>query len=283
MLYLHTHLSVSHKKMSSYTDKIKSINAENVNCFGEVAPITDVSNASRPSTENSDESQKLFQGHDEEQIKLMDEICVVLDWDDKPIGGASKKCCHLMENIDKGLVHRAFSVFMFNEKNELLLQQRADEKITFAQMWTNTCCSHPLAVPSEMGGLDLESRIQGAKNAAVRKLDHELGISPEAVPADKFHFLTRIHYAAPSSGPWGEHEIDYILFVKANPTLKVVPNEVKATRWVSQDGLKAMMNDPELIFTPWFRLICEEALFPWWDRLDNLPEGDDQIRRWIKE
>ncbi|QNQ01368.1 NUDIX hydrolase domain-like protein [Yarrowia lipolytica] len=268
---------------TSYSDKIKSISASSVaQQFPEVAPIADVSKASRPSTESSDSSAKLFDGHDEEQIKLMDEICVVLDWDDKPIGGASKKCCHLMDNINDGLVHRAFSVFMFNDRGELLLQQRAAEKITFANMWTNTCCSHPLAVPSEMGGLDLESRIQGAKNAAVRKLEHELGIDPKAVPADKFHFLTRIHYAAPSSGPWGEHEIDYILFVRGDPELKVVANEVRDTVWVSQQGLKDMMADPKLVFTPWFRLICEQALFPWWDQLDNLPAGDDEIRRWIK-
>ncbi|KAG5363749.1 Isopentenyl-diphosphate Delta-isomerase [Yarrowia sp. B02] len=266
---------------TSYADKIKGITADTVaQQFPEVAPIADVASASRPSTESSSASSKLFDGHDEEQIKLMDEICVVLDWDDKPIGGASKKCCHVMDNINAGLVHRAFSVFMFNAKGELLLQQRAAEKITFANMWTNTCCSHPLAVPSEMGGLDLASRVRGAKNAAVRKLDHELGIT--GVPAEDFHFLTRIHYAAPSSGPWGEHEIDYILFVKADPELKVVANEVRDTCWVSQQGLKDMMNDPKLVFTPWFRLICEQALFPWWDKLDSLPEGDEEIRRWIK-
>lgn len=55
-----------------------------------------------------------------------------------------------MENIDKGLLHRAFSVFLFDSQNRLLLQQRATEKITFPDMWTNTCCSHPLNTPSEL-------------------------------------------------------------------------------------------------------------------------------------
>ena len=55
-----------------------------------------------------------------------------------------------MENIDKGLLHRAFSVFLFDSENRLLLQQRASEKITFPNMWTNTCCSHPLNTPSEL-------------------------------------------------------------------------------------------------------------------------------------
>ena len=112
---------------------------------------------------------------------------------------------HLMSNIDKGLLHRAFSVFLFNDKNELLLQQRASEKITFPDMWTNTCCSHPLGIPGE-GGSTLPEAIEGAKRAAQRKLDHELGIKKEQVPIEKFQFLTRIHYKAPSDGKWGEHE-----------------------------------------------------------------------------
>jgi len=110
-----------------------------------------------------------------------------------------------MENINNGLLHRAFSVFLFNSKKELLLQQRASEKITFPNMWTNTCCSHPLAISGETGST-LETAILGAKRAAQRKLHHELGILPEQVPLDKFKFLTRIHYKAASDGKWGEHE-----------------------------------------------------------------------------
>jgi isopentenyl-diphosphate delta-isomerase type 1 len=112
---------------------------------------------------------------------------------------------HLMTNIDKGLLHRAFSVFLFNSKNELLLQQRATEKITFPDMWTNTCCSHPLGIPGETG-VELPEAVEGVKRAAQRKLDHELGIKAAQVPIEKFKFLTRIHYKAPSDGKWGEHE-----------------------------------------------------------------------------
>lgn len=110
-----------------------------------------------------------------------------------------------MTNIDKGLLHRAFSVFLFNDKNELLLQQRASEKITFPDMWTNTCCSHPLMIPGETGS-NLAECVEGVKHAAQRKLDHELGILKEQVPLEHFRFLTRIHYKAPSDGKWGEHE-----------------------------------------------------------------------------
>lgn len=110
-----------------------------------------------------------------------------------------------MKNIDEGLLHRAFSCFVFDSNNRLLLQQRASEKITFPDMWTNTCCSHPLGIPGETGD-ELEAAVQGVRRAAQRKLDQELGIKAEQVPLEKFKFLTRIHYKAPSDGKWGEHE-----------------------------------------------------------------------------
>lgn len=122
-----------------------------------------------------------------------------------------------MENIDKGLLHRAFSVFLFNSKDQLLLQQRASEKITFPDMWTNTCCSHPLGIPGETGST-LEASIAGVKRAAQRKLDQELGIKAEQVPLDQFHFLTRIHYKAPSDGKWGEHESEQFLRLSRDRT-----------------------------------------------------------------
>lgn len=165
-------------------------------------------------------------GYDEEQIRLMEEVCIVLDENDVPIGSASKKVCtcsspiddddderrnakygsgHLMKNINDGLLHRAFSVFLFDSSNRLLLQQRASEKITFPDMWTNTCCSHPLGIPGETGS-ELAEAVQGVRRAAQRKLDQELNIKAVEVPLDKFRFLTRIHYKAPSDGKWGEHE-----------------------------------------------------------------------------
>lgn len=208
-----------------------------------------------------------------------------------------------MTNIDKGLLHRAFSVFLFNDKNELLLQQRATEKITFPDMWTNTCCSHPLMIPGETGS-NLAECVEGVKRAAQRKLDHELGIKKEQVPLEDFHFLTRIHYKAPSDGKWGEHEsesaapqhwaflrrgdvtdpetVDYILFIKANVDLAPNENEVQATQYVTADALKKKFEDPTLKFTPWFKLICNSMLFEWWSHLDSGLDAytnEEQIRR----
>ncbi|KAF2083920.1 Isopentenyldiphosphate isomerase [Saccharata proteae CBS 121410] len=264
--------------MSSTTTTTSTITAENIlRLFPEVNTTLIGATAA---TQNGDSD---LAGYDEEQIRLMDEMCIVLDKDDKPIGSASKKVCHLMENINRGLLHRAFSVFLFDSSNRLLLQQRATEKITFPDMWTNTCCSHPLGVPTETGAT-LPDSIAGAKRAAQRKLNHELGIPAAQVPVDEFDFLTRIHYLAPSDGKWGEHEIDYILFIrpKKGVTLDVNVNEVRDTKWVTQQELKTMFKEDGLKFTPWFKLICENMLFEWWDHLDSGLEkylGEEGIRR----
>lgn len=88
--------------------------------------------------------------YDQEQLRLMQEMCIVIDKNDQVLRPETKKTCHLMTEISQGLLHRAFSVFIFNSKNELLLQQRADEKITFPGYFTNACCSHPLFTEEEM-------------------------------------------------------------------------------------------------------------------------------------
>ena len=75
----------------------------------------------------------------------MAERCIVVTPEDIPIGALDKTTCHLMENINTGLLHRAFSVFLFRpDDGKLLVQQRASGKVTFPNRWTNTCCSHPL-------------------------------------------------------------------------------------------------------------------------------------------
>jgi isopentenyl-diphosphate delta-isomerase len=213
----------------------------------------------------------ILDNYDKEQVLLMEEMCIVVDTQDNQTGAESKKTCHLMENINKGLLHRAFSVFLFDSEKRLLLQQRASEKITFPNLWTNTCCSHPLNTREELVG---EKQL-GVRTAAQRKLEHELGIKPEQVPLENFEFLTRIHYLAPSDGLWGEHEIDYILFIQANADLVVNPNEVCDVMYVTPDELRKLFDNPDVVLTPWFRLICETFLFKWWADIDNLDKHKD--------
>ncbi|KAK9829001.1 hypothetical protein WJX72_003326 [[Myrmecia] bisecta] len=215
--------------------------------------------------------------------------CVLVDEQDRVVGHANKYSSHQFNaEQPQGLLHRAFSVFLFNSQNQLLLQQRAAVKITFPSVWTNTCCSHPLHghVPSEVDqpGDVADGSVMGAKRAAVRKLGHELGIPATQLPLSAFKFLTRLHYCAGDThtygpqAPWGEHEIDYILFIKANVRLKPNREEVDAVKYVSLPELKAMMQPSNgLLWSPWFRIIAENFLDKWWEDVDRTLATDDHV------
>ncbi|KAM4706129.1 isopentenyl-diphosphate Delta-isomerase 1-like [Rhinophrynus dorsalis] len=211
---------------------------------------------------------------DQQQVMLLSEMCILINDDDQKIGADTKKNCHLNENIDKGLLHRAFSVFLFNSENKLLLQQRSDAKITFPGCYTNTCCSHPLNTPLEME----EKDAIGVRRAAQRRLNAELGIPMDQVTPDELKYLTRIHYKAQSDGIWGEHEIDYILFVQKDVTVDPDPNEIKSHCYVSKEDLKQLLEKAkhgEVKITPWFQLIADAFLYKWWDNLENLKQFED--------
>ena len=237
-------------------------------------------------------------GADMDQLDMMEsDMLICVDYNDVPIGKMSKKEAHAFGlSSPRGFVHRAFSVFIFNEKGEMLLTKRAASKITFPNVWTNACCSHPLH-GQEVDEVDDKSIDQypdkqppGIKNAAVRKLFHELGIEPNMINVNDLRFLTRFHYWAAdtitypdcppdSSCPWGEHEIDYILFLQfphANqqPVLQANPDEVDEYKYVSIAELKEMMygkdsEDGTILWSPWFKGIMECGGFDMWENLSE--------------
>ncbi|XP_061876624.1 isopentenyl-diphosphate Delta-isomerase 1 isoform X1 [Entelurus aequoreus] len=231
------------------------------------------SNARRP--QSSASMPEITIDHlDQKQVQLLSEMCILIDDNDQRVGADTKKNCHLNSNIDKGLLHRAFSVFLFNSEDKLLLQQRSDAKITFPGCFTNTCCSHPLHTDSEQD----ESQAVGVRRAAQRRLQAELGIPMEQVTPDEMTYLTRIHYKAQSDGVWGEHEIDYILFMQKDVDVSPDPNEIQSHCYVSKEELQEMLDQAErqeLKITPWFKLIAETFLFKWWDNLQNLKQFMD--------
>jgi len=218
--------------------------------------------------------EPLLDQYDSVQVKLLEEECIVVDENDRVLGHDSKKNCHLNVNIQKGLLHRAFSVFLFNSEGKLLLQKRSKEKITFPLCWTNTCCSHPLYLPDELE----EKDELGVKRAAQRKLGQELGIPASEVPLDAISCLSRIHYKAESNGIWGEHEVDYILVVHRDVQVTPNNNEVEAVSYVSKEELKQLVNDSKVQLTPWFGLITtgtDPILMKWWSSLSHLEDFRD--------
>lgn len=202
--------------------------------------------------------------YDPQQVELMKERIIIVDEHDRVLRSGSKEECHVNSGNDQIILHRAFSAFIFDSATKkLLLQKRASEKITFPSLWANTCCSHPLYVEAEMEERDHV----GVKRAAIRKLNHELGIPESQLPIDKFHFLGTIHYLAPGSGGWGEHEIDHCLALEAKwqVDLNPNPNEVSQARWVDEEELRDLVENSREQISPWFHKIQQTLLPGWWE------------------
>ena len=163
------------------------------------------------------------------------ELVILVDKDDKEIGSMEK-----MEAHEKGLLHRAFSIFLFNDKNELLLQQRATSKYHSGGLWTNTCCSHPRKGESVL-------------EAADRRLMEEMGI--EATMHSEFSFI----YKAELDNDLTEHELDHVVMGKFNGTPSINPDEVEAWKYVSMTEIEADMKTNPENYTAWFKIVFDEV------------------------
>ncbi|WP_010181156.1 isopentenyl-diphosphate Delta-isomerase [Aquimarina agarilytica] len=162
------------------------------------------------------------------------EKVILVDEKDQPIGLMEK-----LEAHEKALLHRAFSVFVLNEKGELMLQRRALHKYHSPGLWTNTCCSH-----QREGETSLE--------AGVRRLQEEMGfVTPLK---EKFSFI----YKAKFDNGLTEHEFDHVLVgnYEADPIIN--PDEVAAWKWVDLEIIKKDITSNPEIYTPWFKIIFEQ-------------------------
>lgn len=158
-----------------------------------------------------------------------EEYVVLVDEQDNEIGSMEK-----MEAHQKGLLHRAFSVFIFNTKGELLLQQRAASKYHSPLKWTNTCCSH-------------QRKNEPTIDAAVRRLHEEMGMTCSVSV-----LYTFIYNADVGQGLF-EHELDHVLIGTTNQTdIPFNKNEVHAVRFVSLADIETEMRDNPDTFTKWF-------------------------------
>lgn len=222
------------------------------------------------------------------QEDLMEtDMLLAVDMNDNLIPGVhlTKRDGHSFhQDKPRALLHRAFSFFLFNEKGEMLLTKRAASKITFPNVWTNTCCSHPLygMKPDEVDDAAQAHPIYpGIKNAVTRKVLHELGIDPTYINHNKIQFISRFHYWAADTitygkdTPWGEHEIDYILFLQSDSTIPVRPNpdEVQDCMYVSIEELRSMLQQPGLLWSPWFVGIMDRGGWDWWADLRGALAG----------
>ncbi|TAL92659.1 MAG: isopentenyl-diphosphate Delta-isomerase [Rhodanobacter sp.] len=159
------------------------------------------------------------------------EQLILVDADDRPVGHASKASCH----DGRGQRHRAFSLFIFNEHGELLLQQRSRHKRLWPGYWANSCCSHP-------------RQHESMEQATERRLQQELGMRCP------LRFLFKFEYQADYRGLGAEHELCWVYSGICTTPVHANANEIEAWRFVTPAELdREMATDPER-FTPWLKL-----------------------------
>ena len=162
--------------------------------------------------------------NDGEELILVDEL-------DREIGRKTKSECH----SGNGVLHRAFSIFVFNGDDELLLQQRAPSKPLWPSYWSNTCCSHP-------------RHGESMEHAVSRRLGQELGFE---CPLE---FLYKFKYHAQYGALGSEHEYCWVYYGRYDGPVDVNVNEIADWRYVGIDALESELESAPERFTPWFKM-----------------------------
>ena len=162
---------------------------------------------------------------------MAEEHVILVNEKDQEIGLMPK-----LEAHQKAVLHRAFSVFIFNSENELMLQQRASNKYHSPNLWTNTCCSH------QRSG---ESNIQ----AGTRRLYEEMGFT---TPLNE---ITSFIYKAPFDNGLTEHELDHIMVGYYNDDPVINSDEVEDWKWMKIEDVKNDISLNPDLYTAWFKII----------------------------
>ena len=165
---------------------------------------------------------------------MIEDKVILVDNNDNQIGLMPK-----LEAHEKGVLHRAFSVFIFNNHGELMLQRRALTKYHSPGLWTNTCCSHQR---------DGESNISSGK----RRLNEEMGFDTELF--EKTSFI----YKAKFDNGLTEHEFDHVLVGSYNHSPIINSIEVDSWKWMSMENVKKDIKDHPDNYTAWFKIIFKK-------------------------
>lgn len=164
------------------------------------------------------------------------EFVVLVDEQDNPIGKMEKQQAHI-----EGLLHRAFSIFIFNSEKKLLLQKRASSKYHCGGLWTNSCCSHP-------------RENENIQDAANRRLAEEMGMQCSLKPI--FTFM----YRAEFDNGLIEHEFDHVFFGESDQNPKINPEEVETYRYIAMEDLQQEVKEFPQNFTPWLIIALDRVL-----------------------
>ena len=166
----------------------------------------------------------------------MKEIIICVDRNDKEIGYIEKIDAHI-----KGVLHRALSIFIFNDKNEVLLQKRYSGKYHSPGLWTNTCCTHP-------------NKNESTIIAANRRLEEEMGFSCNV--KEVFSFVYHVEF----DNNLIEHEFDHVFFGRYNGDIKINPLEVEDYKWISLNEIIEDLKIHPNNYTFWFKYIIDNHI-----------------------
>ena len=166
----------------------------------------------------------------------MNELLILVDDHDNEIGFLDKLSVH-----QNGLLHRAFSVFIFNSKGELLLQQRSEEKYHSAGLWSNTCCSHPRSGENII-------------DAVNRRLKEEMGI--ECTTQFQFSFIYKFQF----DNGLTEHELDHVYFGQSDDIPDPDPREIKDWKYLSLENLKEEIDLNPQKFSAWLKICLPKVM-----------------------
>ncbi len=166
-----------------------------------------------------------------EIVSSDEESLILVDSDDRELGFLDKSACH----DGAGVLHRAFSLFVFNERGELLIQQRAEDKRLWPSYWSNSCCSHP-------------RRGESMETAVGRRLEQELGMNIA------LRYRYKFEYSASFEDLGTEHELCWVYtgFATGEPLINTA--EIASWRWVDGDLLTRQLDTEPERFTPWFKM-----------------------------
>ncbi len=167
---------------------------------------------------------------------MKEEQVILVNKQDEVMGYAPKMAAH-----EQALLHRAFSVFIFNDRGELLMQQRAAHKYHSPGLWTNTVCSHQRKN---------ETNIEAGK----RRLLEEMGLKADLT--EVFHFI----YKAPFDNGLTEHELDHVMIGFSNDTPVLNSDEVMAYKWENLGQIRRDMQKNPQSYTEWFKIIFKNSL-----------------------
>ena len=185
-----------------------------------------------------------------EKVSFDDEPLILVDEGDNEIGYRSKGDCHK----GHGILHRAFSIFLFDKQGRVLLQQRAAGKPLWPLYWSNSCCSHP-------------RRGETMDQALHRRLREELGLEAS------LEFIYKFTYQADFGDHGGEHELCHVYIGASDGEVRVHPAEIADWRWVPIEEVTRELEDAPSGYTPWLKMEWTALMTQWRNRINVLSEG----------